>query len=288
MNKVLITPRLKADLTLLLVAAVWGSGFVAQRLGADQMSALYFNGARFLLAGLILLGLARFRWGLQRRYLPLAGLAGLLLFFASLLQQTAIETTTVGNVAFITGLYVVAVPLLLFLLWRERTRPTALLAAGLAVAGVALLSPQDSFQVRPGDGLALLGALLWAAHVVLLSKLPKDIDSVHFAVSQFLACGALDLLAGGIFNPAGASKIGLAWGAVLYSAAFPTAVGFTLQVVGQRNAPATDASIVLSLEAVFGALFGVVFFAEGWNVQQLIGSGLILAAIILCQIRTDK
>jgi drug/metabolite transporter (DMT)-like permease len=288
MNKVLLTPRLKADLTLLLVAAVWGSGFVAQRLGADRMSALYFNGARFLLGGLILLGLARFRWGLQRRYLPLAGLAGLILFCASLLQQTAIESTTVGNVAFITGLYVVVVPLLLFLLWRERTRPTVLLAAGMAVAGVALLSLQDSFQVRAGDGLALLGALFWAAHVVLLSKLPRAIDSYHFAIAQFLACAALDLLAGLIFNPAGAAQVGLAWTAVLYAAVVPTAIGFTLQIVGQRNAPAADAAIVLSLETVFGALFGVLIFAEGWSLRQLAGCALIMAAIVLCQIRTEK
>jgi drug/metabolite transporter (DMT)-like permease len=180
---------------------------------------------------------------------------------------------------------VVAVPLLLFLLWRERTRPSALLAAGLAVAGVALLSLQDSFQVRLGDGLALLGAILWAGHVVLLSKLPKAIDSVHFAIAQFLACAALDLLAGLIFNPAGAAHIALAWPAVLYSAAIPTAVGFTLQIVGQRTAPAADAAIVLSLETVFGALFGVVFFAEGFSPRQLAGCGLILAAIVLCQLR---
>ena len=288
MNRAALSPRLKADLTLLLVAVVWGSGFVAQRLGSDRMSALYFNGARFLLGGLILLGLGRFRLPLPRRYLPLAGLAGCILFLASLLQQTAIASTTVGNVAFITGLYVVLTPLLLFVLWRERTRPTALLAAGLAAAGVALLSINNAFQVRSGDALAMLGALMWAAHVVLLSKLPKAIDSYGFAIAQFLVCAALNLLAGLAVNPAGAAQVGLAWGAVLYSAAAPTAVGFTLQIVGQRSAPATDAAILLSLETVFGALFGALFFAEAWSVQQLLGSALILGAIVLCQVRMGK
>jgi drug/metabolite transporter (DMT)-like permease len=284
MNRTIFTPRFKADLTLLLVAVVWGSGFVAQRLGADNMSALYFNGARFLLGGLILLAVGRFRWRMERRYLPLAGLAGVLLFAGSGLQQAAIETTTIGNVAFITGLYVVAVPLLLFGLWRERTRPRLLAAALMAVAGVALLSLQNTFQVRLGDALALLGAVLWAGHVVLLSRLPAGVNSYNFAIAQFLACAALDIAAGLIFNPAGVVRIALAWPAVIYAAAFPTAVGFTLQIFGQRQAPAVDAAIVLSLETVFGALFGFLIFGEGFSPRQLLGCGLILAAMVLCQV----
>jgi drug/metabolite transporter (DMT)-like permease len=288
MNKPRLTPRLKGDLILLLTAVVWGSGFAAQRLGADAMSALYFNAARFLLGGLILLTLARFRWPLERRHLPLAGLAGALLFGGALLQQSAIAATTIGNVAFITGLYVVLVPILMFILWRHRTSPTSWLATLVAAAGVALLSLQDGFQMRAGDFLALLGAILWAGHVVLIGRLPKSVDSYTFAIAQFLVCGALNLLCGLLVDPQGIGRVALAWPAVLYAAAFPTAVGFTLQIFGQRGAPAVDAAIVLSLETVFGALFGVLFFAEAFNPRQLLGCALILGAIVLCQVKSVR
>jgi len=287
-NRAILTPRLKADLTLLLVAAVWGSGFVAQRLGAESMPAFYFNAARFLLGALLLLALARFRWRLDRRYLPLAGLAGAVLFAAAGLQQSAIAASPVGNVAFITGLYVVIVPLLLFGLWRQRTSRAAWTAALLAVAGVALLSLTDSFQVRSGDGLAFLGAILWAGHVVLIDRLPDRADSYTFAIAQFLACAGLNLLAGLVLDAPGIAQIALAWPAVLYSAAFPTAIGFTLQIFGQRQAPPVDAAIVLSLETVFGALFGYLFFAEGFSPRQLLGCGLILGAMILSQMNVKR
>ncbi len=285
-NSRLLTPRLRADLLLLLVAVVWGTGFVAQRFGANSMSAWYFNMARYLLGALILLALGRFRWRLERRYLPLAALAGALLFAASGFQQSAIGSTTVGNVAFITGLYVVAVPVLLFLLWRQRTGPASWAAALLAAAGVALLSIEGNFQVRSGDLLALVGAILWASHVILIGRIPRTADSYTFAIAQFLACAGLNLAGGLLFDTAGITRIALAWPAVLYSAAFPTAIGFTLQIFGQRHAPPVDAAIVLSLETVFGAFFGFLFFAEGFNLRQLFGCGLILAAIVLCQVRT--
>jgi drug/metabolite transporter (DMT)-like permease len=288
MSNAVLTPRLKADLTLLLVAVVWGSGFVAQRLGAESMSAPYFNAARFLLGALLLLGLGRFHWRLERRYLPLAGLAGAVLFAGAGLQQTAIETSPVGNVAFITGLYVVIVPLLLFGLWRQRTSRSAWAAALLAVTGVALLSLQDSFQIRPGDGLALLGAILWAGHVVLIARLPTSADSYTFAIAQFLACAVLNLLAGLALDAPGIARIALAWPAVIYSAVFPTAIGFTLQIFGQRQAPPVDAAIVLSLETVFGAFFGYLFFGEGFNPRQLLGCALILAAMVWSQVRGVK
>ncbi len=288
MNRPVFTPRLKADLTLLLVAVVWGSGFVAQRLGNDSMSALYFNAARFLLGGLILLALGRLRWKLERRYLPLAALAGCVLFAAAGFQQAAIASSPVGNVAFITGLYVVLVPLILFLLWRQRTSRASWAAALLAVGGVALLSLQDSFQVRPGDGLALLGAILWAAHVVLIGRLPPSADSYTFAIAQFLICGGLNLAAGLALDAPGIARVALAWPAVIYSAVFPTAIGFTLQIFGQRGAPPVDAAIVLSLETVFGAFFGFLFFAEGFSPRQLLGCGLILAAMVLSQVNVKR
>jgi drug/metabolite transporter (DMT)-like permease len=289
-SKAILTPRLKSDLTLLLAAAIWGSGFVAQRLGANSMSALYFNGSRFLLAAFLLLGLVRFRWRLGRRSWKIAGLAGTFLFAASLAQQAGMATTTIGNTAFITGLYVVIIPLFMFLFWRERTTWATLAAVGLAAGGIALLALQDSLVFNPGDWLELVGAFLWAGHVILIGKLSGQVPEGGFAlaIGQFLVCAAWNLLAGLLLEPGGAPSILLAWPAVIYSAIFPVAAGFTLQILGQRNAPPVDSAIILSMEMVFGALFGFLVLGEGFSPRQMLGAGLILAAILLCQVKTGN
>jgi drug/metabolite transporter (DMT)-like permease len=289
-----LSPRLRADLVLLLVAAIWGSGFVAQRLGAQVMDPLYFNASRFLAAGLLLMLLDRLRRRLQPWYAALRGhwqptlLAGLLLFGGSLLQQSAIAYTTVGNTAFITGLYVVLVPLELWIGWRQRPAWLTWAAVGLAALGIALLSLTESFQARPGDLLALLGAVLWAGHVIITGRMANRLDGFAFAIGQFLVCAGLSWALGLASNPAGALNVMPAWPAVLYSAAFPSAAAFTLQIFGQRHAPPTDAAIVLSMETVFGAFFGFLFFQELFTLRQLLGAGLILAAIVLCQVKAES
>ncbi len=285
MPRLVLSPRLRGDLTLLLVAAVWGSGFVAQRFGAASMDALFFNGGRFLLGALLLLGLARFRWRLERRHWKMAALAGALLFGGSFFQQAGIRTTTVGNAAFITGLYVVIVPLLLTLFWRQPTAWLTWAAALLAAAGIALLAIQDTLTLNPGDWLELAGAFLWAGHVIIIGRLGSGVDGYAFAIAQFLVCAGLNWAAGLILNPSGVGNLLLAWPAVAYSAVLPIAAGFTLQILGQRTAPAVDAAIILSLETVFGSLFGFLLLGEGFTARQVLGAGLILGAIVLCQVK---
>ena len=277
--------RLKSDLTLLFVAAVWGSGFVAQRFAATRMSAFYFNGGRFLLGVLILLVLTRFRFKFERKMLLWAGLAGVLLFAASWLQQAGLATTTIGNASFITGLYVVLVPVFLSLFWKERPSWLAWVSVVLAAAGVMLLSLQDHLKIAPGDALELAGAVMWALHVILISKVSGRFDSVRFTIGQFMVCGLLSMGFALTSDLGGVAALRDTWVSVLYSAIFPISMGFTLQVVGQKGAPAVDAAIILSMEAVFGGLFGYLFFQELMNPQQLAGCALIMAAIILTQIK---
>lgn len=277
--------RLKADLTLFFVAVVWGSGFVAQRLAASQhLGAFLFNGGRFLLGALILLPFALPRWKLKRADLPWVGLAGVLLFGGGWLQQAGMQYTSAANAGFITGLYVVLVPMLLALFWSQKVRLFSWIAAGLAVAGIWLLSAQGTLRLAPGDGLELIGSLLWALHVILVGRLSRRMDVLPFSVGQFLVGGTLNLLAGALFELPSLGALPLTWLAVLYSGCFPIAMGFTLQVAGQKHAPATDAAILLSMEAVFAALFGFVWLGEGLRTGQVAGCALMLAAMLLAQI----
>ena len=277
--------RLRSDLILLFVAAVWGSGFVAQRLAAGSLNAFYFNGFRFFLAGLILLLLIHLRWEIKGKELAWVGLAGVLLACGSNFQQAGLSTTHVSNAAFITGLYVMIIPVFLMVFWKEKTAKVTWVAALLAAAGIFLLSVKDHMTFASGDVLELLGAVFWALHVILLSRLAKQVNPYQLAVGQFLVCGLIDLGIGFSLNPSGVQALGSAWQMVLYSALIPVGLGFTLQVVGQKHSPPVDAAIILSMEAVFGSVFGFLFLGELMSLRQISGCGLILASMILAQVK---
>jgi drug/metabolite transporter (DMT)-like permease len=278
--------RWKSDLILLFVAAIWGSGFVAQRLATEQLGTFYFNGGRFLLAALILLPFTRLRWRGDRKQIPWMLLAGVFLFAAAGFQQAGLVTTSISNASFITGLYVVLVPLILFFFFRKQVYWLSWVAVAVAVLGVMLLSLQGEFRLAPGDGLELMGAFLWALHVILVGRLAMmGVDIIWFAVIQFAACGLLNLLLAAGIDPQGSQSMISSWPVIVYSAILPIGLGFTLQIVGQKHAPSIDAAIILSTEAVFGTLFGYLFLNELLSVRQLFGCVLILAAIILSQLR---
>ncbi len=290
--------RWRADVILLVVAMIWGSAFAVQRMAGRTMDPFTFNGLRFLLGGLLILPftslfrrkqlIVRDKPSKQRNYWFIyVTLAGLLLFGAGGLQQAGLETTTAGNAGFITSLYVVMVPLLLALIWKQRVRWSAWVAAGLAVLGSMLLSTGGVLQLGAGDALELMGAFLWALHVILVGRAMQRLEVLSFATGQYLVAGVLNL---GISLLTHQSWAGLseAWWTVIYIGMLSTAIGYTLQVFSQRTAPPADAAILLSMESVFAALTGYIFLGEGLAAVQIFGCGLILGAILLAQIRVDR
>ena len=279
--------RIQADFVLLFVSIVWGSAFAAQRVAAACMGVLLFNGFRYLLGGLVLLPLARARH-LNRRTLGWAVLAGLLLSLAGGLQQAGLRHTTAGNAGFITGLYVVLVPLALFVFWREKLGAGSWAAAGLATAGLCLLSLSDEFRLRPGDGLELAGAVFWALHVITIGRAMRHADPVLFSIGQYLVAGVLSSAFGLGLEWQTLGGIRAAWWAIAYTGILSVGVGFTLQAAAQRHAPPVDAAIILSMESVFAALFGWVFLSEWLTIRQLAGCGLILAAMLFAQLRGSR
>jgi len=281
------TLRLRADLTLLLVSVIWGSAFVAQRVAAQHMGVYLFNGLRFLLGALILLPLA-----LQRRQtaplsrrgtLPWVLLAGGLIFTGASLQQLGMRYTTAGNAGFITGLYVVLIPVILAIGWRQPPRPVIWLAAALATIGLFLLSTSGRFTLALGDALELAGAFMWAFHVILIGWLVQRVSVPKLAVAQYLICGLLSLLFSLFVEANSLRGVSVAWWAVVYTGIFSIGIGYTLQAVGQKVAPPADAAILLSLEAVFAALAGWLILGEQLTSVQLVGCGLMLVGMILAQ-----
>ncbi len=283
-----IKNRLKSDGLLLFTSAIWGSGFVAQRIASESMGSFTFNGARFGLAALILFALIRFQWKVNRKQLIWTVIAGSLLFGGSMFQQLGIETTSVANASFITSLYVVMIPLALVIFGRQHVNWITWAAVALAVAGTLFLSTGGKFQPAIGDLLEFVGAIFWTGQVIFIGKVSKEMDSLAFTFGQFATCALLNLVFSLFFDLGHTSPLPAAWLSVLYSAIFPAAIGFTLQVIGQRNAPTTDAAIIYSMEAVFGALCAFLFLHEALEPLQVLGCLLILAAIILSQLRPSE
>lgn len=279
--------RLKADITLLIVAIIWGSAFVAQRVAGQLGSVYLFNGARYLLAALVVWPFAmRVRRSVtqtdgQYRWMFIAGF---FLFAASALQQAGMLYTTAGNAGFITSLYVVLVPIVLFIFWRERFHWMAVIAVVLAGAGAFLLSTGGRFQVQKGDALELIGALFWTFHVILVGKYASKFESMSFSVGQLAVCGILNLGVGFFVEPMMSFDASLLF-AIAYTAFFSLGLCYTLQIWAQKHTPPADAALILSLESVFAVLSGWLFLNEQLAAIQVLGCALIFVAVLLSQLK---
>jgi drug/metabolite transporter (DMT)-like permease len=282
--------RFRADITLLAVAAIWGSAFVAQRVAAEQVGVWLFNGSRFLIAALVLAPLA---WrgvlrepgipGLRREILPGVILVGCLLVGGSAFQQAGMQYTTAGNAGFITGLYVVLIPLFEAILWSRRPRPAIWVAACMAMIGLFMLSTSGQLHLNRGDALVLISAVFWACHMIMTGRMVQRVYVLQFAIVQYLVCGLVSLALGVAFERNQLPGLVNQFWAVAYTSLISVGLGYTLQAVGQRVAPPADAAIILSLEAVFAALAGWLFLSESLSFFQVMGCAIMLAGMLLAQ-----
>jgi drug/metabolite transporter (DMT)-like permease len=283
--------RLKADITLLVVSIIWGSAFVAQRVAGQMGSVYLFNGARYLLAALVVLPLAlrvkpkdKPSWTMSRDQYKWMIVAGFLLFLGSAFQQAGMVYTTAGNAGFITSLYVVLVPIALFIVWSEKPHWMSIAAVGLAGAGAFLLSTGGRFEVRAGDALELVGALFWTFHVIVLGKFASKFEALSFSVGQLFVCAILNLGIGLFVEP----MISFSWPlmfAIAYTAFFSLGLCYTLQVWAQRHTPPADAALILSLESVFAVISGWLILNEKLIPIQIFGCILIFVAVVLSQFK---
>ena len=287
---------LRADLLMVLTALIWGFSFVAQRLGMDSVGPFLYTGLRFALGSLVLLPIVLFLGRARNgqpsqplnRGLLLGGIGmGLAVSLGINLQQVGLLFTSVTNSGFITGLYVIVVPLL-GLLFGQRTGAGTWLGASLAVLGMALLSIGPGFQVASGDWLQLAGAVVWGAHVLLVGLFASRYDPIRLAFLQFATCAAVSLLLALVFEEIHWDAIVQAGPALLYGGLLGVGTGFTLQVVAQKHAIASHAAIILSLEAVFAAIAGALFLAETLHLRGYFGCALMLAGMLVAQLWPRK
>ena len=282
--------KLRCDLLLLLAAAIWGLAFVAQRLGMAHTGPLTFNGTRFALGAAALLPLVIMRarqtgaapivW---RQDLRRGLILGLVLTGGATLQQIGVVYTTAGKAGFITGLYVVLVPIL-GLMIGQRTGGRTWLGAVLAVVGLYLLSITGRLHMERGDVLVLVGAFFWSTHVLLIGRWANKTDPVRLACLQFWVCSLVSTAAAFVFEtPEWSGLQGALW-PILYAGLLSTGVAYTLQVVAQRHAPPAHAAIILSLEAPFAVFGGMLMLGETLSVRGMVGCALMLSGMVFSQV----
>jgi len=283
--------RLAADSALALVAVIWGSAFVVQRIASAEVGTFLFNGARFILGALVLIPVSRLGFaslGRDRKPSRIEALgivlAGIILLGGAAFQQAGLRYTTAGNAGFITGLYVVFIPLILAVVFRQTPRPAIWLGAIMAATGLFLLSTGGSLTFNPGDLLELIGALFWASHVILIGRLVSRVNVMRVVIGQYLVCGLLSLAVGLAITGESLPILWESRWAVAYTGILSVGVGYTLQAAAQREAPPADAAIILSMEAVFAALFGWLFLDERLSFIQLAGCAIMLTGMLLAQV----
>ncbi|QLA19347.1 DMT family transporter [Desulfolutivibrio sulfoxidireducens] len=289
------SPEIKADILLLVTALIWGLAFVAQRVGMDHVGPFTFNGVRFLLGAGALFPLA-LRAGVRahpsdfqgagqgRGVLVWGGLAaGAALFAGASLQQVGLVYTTAGKAGFITGLYVVIVPLF-GLFFRQKSSPGDVFGAVMAAVGLYFLSVSEDLTMSLGDVLELAGAFFWAGHVCLIGWLSPKVRATRLACVQYAVCGVLSLATAFLTETVTSMGLSGALVPILYGGLLSVGLAYTLQVVAQRDAKPAHAAILLSLEAVFAALAGWALLGESMGARGMFGCGLMLLGMLASQL----
>jgi drug/metabolite transporter (DMT)-like permease len=287
-----------SDGLLLLTAMIWGVAFVFQRIGMAYVGPFSYSAARFSLGVAVLIPFVmlsrRKGWFIGRQsflmiktYLAGGCLAGLALFFGISFQQVGLVYTTAGKAGFITGLYVVIVPLM-GLLWRSRTTVGTWLGAVLAAAGLYLLSVTTDLKMAYGDALVLCGAFVWAAHVHILARVAPESDPLMLAVVQYTTCALLSWICALSLETLQWASMAKASTAILYGGVLSVGLAYTLQVVAQRKAHPAHAAILLSMESVFAALSGWLMLQETLSLRALMGCALMLGGMLVSQLYTIR
>lgn len=280
---------LRADLILLLTAFIWGLAFVYQRTGMDHIGPITFTFGRFFIGALAILPL----WYVMEKPKQIfannainkkAALLGLVLTAGMLLQQWGMVYTTAGRAGFLTGVYIIFVPII-GIFFRNKTQWPTWVGVTMAMVGLFFLGQVESDELFTGDILILLGSILFALHMIFTGKLANQTSPFRLIFIQFVVATIISFILVPIFESWDWQGILGAGVALLYVGVMSSGVAFCLQVVGQRTAPASHASIILSFESVFAALCGWWLLDEYLTDPELIGCGLILAGGLVSQLK---
>ena len=282
----------------LITTFIWGTAFIAQDTGMDNIGPLTFNCSRFLVGFIFMLPIALIierkkiisEININRKlFFKYYIFMGISLFLGTSLQQAALQYTNIANAAFFTVFYVPIVPILLFIFYKIKVHWSIWPSIVMCIIGVYLLSNFSDFKIMLGDALVILCSLFWALHIIFAGKFMKKFDlPIFYASLQSIFVFLLSMIAALIFEEIDIQKILLEYSSILYAGILSGGVAFTLQMYAQKNIDEASAAIIYSLEGVFAALAGWIILNQILNLNNIIGCLLILLAVILSQIAPSK
>ncbi len=292
--------RTKGNLALLLTAIVWGTGFISQKLGNEVMPPMTFNAVRQLMAGIVLTPLMlhgfsksgyfdRERSSISEieerksRLIKAGIICGIFMLIGTDSQQIGLLTVSAGKSGFISALYIVIVPFFAVLL-GEKVKRRSVFCIIAAMIGFAVMSLQGGLgNTAPGDWWTLLSAAGFAAQIVAVNQFVDKDNAIAISCLQFYFCGVVGLMIAVMLEGPTIAAVFAGIPILLYQTFGPTATGYTLQIVGQKYTDSSTAALIMSLEAVFAAIFGAIFLREMMSIREIAGAAIILAATIIGQ-----
>lgn len=287
--------KMLGNILLLITSIIWGSAFVAQITGMDVLGPFTFSATRSFIAMIslgVLVLILKDSMNTKLSDLIKGGLAcGFFLFCGSSLQQFGLIYTTAGKASFITSLYILIVPLLALIIMKNRVSLLTWIAIIIGAIGLYLLAipSGEEFSVNKGDFIVFIGSFFWASHILVIDYFTKKVDAVKLSFVQFTIMTILSSIVTLTFEKETAtiSNIMFSWKSIVYAGFFSSFIAYTLQMVGQKYTKPVIASLILSLESVFGALSGYLILNEILSLKEFIGCIVVFLAIIIAQVPGD-
>ncbi len=276
--------KLRADLSLLMVSIIWGSGFVVTKSALDAFSPYILLSYRFTIATLVVSAIFHKKLlNLNKETIKTGVIAGVFLFTAFVAQTLGLQYISAGSSAFLTATYVVIVPFLYWLVDKNRPGRHIFMSAFMILLGIAFITIRNGFSIQVGDLITILCAFLFACHIVSIGQYVRKYDTVLLVIMQLATAAVLSIISAVIFETY-PSEVGMqSYLMVMYLALFSTLVCFFAQITAQKYTSASHAAIILSLEAVFGAIFGVLLLAEIFTNRMIFGFIIVFFAILTAE-----
>ena len=278
----------------LITTFIWGTAFIAQDTGMDNIGPLTFNAARFFVGFLTILPFAliferkKIFTEIQlnrKKFFKYLFIMGISLFLGTSLQQAALQYTNVANAAFFTVFYVPLVPILLFFIYSQKVHWSIWPSITLCIYGVYLLSNFSDSEIMKGDALVILCSIFWALHIIFAGKFMETFDiPIFYAALQGLLVTTLSVISAYIFEDIIISNILLESYSIIYAGVLSGGIAFTLQMFAQKNIEEAPAAIIYSLEGVFAAIAAWIILGQILNINNIVGCFLILIAVIFSQL----
>ncbi|NBI05896.1 DMT family transporter [Senegalia massiliensis] len=275
---------LYADMALVLVAIIWGSGFVVTKNGLEDMTPLFMNAMRFIIAS-ILMSIVFFKKlkTVNKSDIIAGAIIGSFLFSAFAAQTVGLQFTTASKQAFLTATNVVMVPFLFWFISKRKPHNLEILATFITLLGIGFLTLEGGVALNSGDLLTLLCALLFAGHIISIGHFSKKHDPIVLTILQFIFAAIFSIILAVPLEPINLQVSGQGWFTVIYLGGMSTLVAFLIQNIAQKYTTSTHTAIILSLEAVFGTLFSILLLGELFTIKMVIGSGIIFMGIITAE-----